>query len=427
MSATVEKEPVPNQENVHAYGIEVDDNSNRNGSYFGAYFNIVCLIAGAGVLSLPKTLAEGGWISVCFLFLSAAMSTYSGKMLIECHYYKPGYRLVNFPDVGEAAFGKAGKIIVRIFYFTLMLGVGCIFVILMGIFLDNLLNKVTPSMNQKLWSLVGGAAMLIPFVSLKTMKEIAILSAFGVFATFLVIIVASVLGLIDLSNQAVAAVHDIVIWKGLPSSLATISFSFGGNVIYSHVERVMKQPKRFNSVLTMAMGSVCGAYLIIAVIGYYVYGNEVQSPILESLPKTWPNLMCMGVMAFHLFAAAPIILCSLSLEIESILKISPQYMSKSKEIISRSVLRLGIGAIVLIVAYFIPYFAQVMDLVSALTNCMTVYFLPVVCHLKLFGWRQRSFLSLFWIFIIIACGVIGCVMGTWNGVESLIAAFEKDA
>jgi hypothetical protein len=47
-------------ENINfSHGI---DRESEGGSGFLAYFNIVCVVAGTGALSLPYALRQGGWI-----------------------------------------------------------------------------------------------------------------------------------------------------------------------------------------------------------------------------------------------------------------------------------------------------------------------------------------------------------------------------
>ena len=94
-----------------------DDNSSvkndfghGNGSFATAYFNVVCVVAGTGTLGLPHAFAEGGWLGILILILSWAMAVYSGIILIECLYCKPGERLHDYKQIGRAAFGKFGNI-----------------------------------------------------------------------------------------------------------------------------------------------------------------------------------------------------------------------------------------------------------------------------------------------------------------------------
>lgn len=100
-------------QSVEEYAFKEDDNASQhqnefghgNGSWSTAYFNVVCVVAGTGTLGLPKAFATGGWLGILILFLAWGMSVYSGIVLIECLYHKPGERLHDFKQIGKAAFG----------------------------------------------------------------------------------------------------------------------------------------------------------------------------------------------------------------------------------------------------------------------------------------------------------------------------------
>ena len=92
--------------------IEEDRNSEKvdfghgGGTWATAYFNVVCVVAGTGTLGLPHAFAQGGWLGILILILASSMAIYSGIILIQCLYCKPGERLHDYKQIGKAAFGK---------------------------------------------------------------------------------------------------------------------------------------------------------------------------------------------------------------------------------------------------------------------------------------------------------------------------------
>ncbi|KAG0493735.1 hypothetical protein HPP92_004729 [Vanilla planifolia] len=55
---------------------------------------------------------EGGWIGLCILLLYAVLALYTGICLRECLDSEPG--LETYPDIGQAAFGTLGRIVISI-------------------------------------------------------------------------------------------------------------------------------------------------------------------------------------------------------------------------------------------------------------------------------------------------------------------------
>ena len=108
---------------------------------WGSWFSILCTMAGTGILQLPLTLKQGGWLCLALIVVIAAMTNTTGKWLIHCLYehsggngkellLQPGRRLKDYPSIGEAAYGTFGKILVQVFHKLTLVGVTTIFLIL---------------------------------------------------------------------------------------------------------------------------------------------------------------------------------------------------------------------------------------------------------------------------------------------------------
>jgi len=120
------------------------------------------------------------------------------------------------------------------------------------------------------------------------MKEVALLSIIGAVATVGVVLITIGVSIDQMAHgaQAVLGVHhQLVDWAKMPLSLATISFAYGGNVVYPHVEQSMLHPRSWNKALWCALSACFIMYLSIAVVGYLAYGDTTLSPILKNLPR----------------------------------------------------------------------------------------------------------------------------------------------
>ncbi|KAG0333578.1 hypothetical protein BG005_005114, partial [Podila minutissima] len=95
----------------------------------------------------------------------------------------------------------------------------------------------------------------------KTMKEVAWLSILGASATIGVVCITVGVSAAELANkvaEVTAATHKLVVWSKIPLSLATISFAYGGNVVYPHIEASMARPRSWARALWAAL-SFCFA------------------------------------------------------------------------------------------------------------------------------------------------------------------------
>lgn len=117
------------------------------------------------------------------------------------------------------------------FFFTvvILLGVSVLFMMLSGGNLYAICQSTGTSaaqLSQEVWTIICCAAVAVPFVFFRSMKEVGFLSAFGSLATVVTILIVLVESVKDKKNYP--NVHtDSVIWDQFPIALSSIVFSFG--------------------------------------------------------------------------------------------------------------------------------------------------------------------------------------------------------
>ncbi|KAI8061790.1 transmembrane amino acid transporter protein-domain-containing protein [Gongronella butleri] len=381
----------------------------KQGSSFLAYFNVVCVVAGTGALSLPYALKQGGWID-------------TGIILIRCLYHNGKTRLSSYQEVAQDAFGKVGNWVAFFFTFVILIGVPCVYMMLAGLNLNSICAGTSAELTPALWTVICCCIVGIPFVFFRSLKEVGVLSAFGTLATLITIIIFLVEAVRDEPNQTNAH-HDVVIWNQFPVALSTIVFSFGGNPVYANVEAGMKRPQDWNKVVFAALASCVAMYALIAIPGYYVYGSDVKSPAYSSLPNSGAKVAAEVIITIHVILAAPILLTSLALDLEKLLRISSYHHSKLAEFGLRFALRISMIVVVAVIAIFVPDFGDFLSLLGAFSNCALVLIFPVLFYFKLTGFRNKPFYEWIAAGLIIILGIVGLIFGSWSAIDSLKAFF----
>ncbi|CAO3703529.1 unnamed protein product [Rhizopus stolonifer] len=401
----------------------MDCNREHAGSSKLAYFNVVCVVAGSGTLGLPQALQQGGWIGLFVIFLSWAMSVYTGIILVRCLYTNGRTRLNTYKDVATAAFGTLGGWVTFFFNTWMVLGVPVLYMVLAGTNLNQLCQGTVGEIGHVPWTIICCTIIAIPYILIKSMKEVAWMSAFGALATLVVVIIVLVCAAIDRPNH-MDAHHDPVVWEMFPIALSTISFSFGGNVVYPHVEASMKSPRDWPKVIAGGLSTCAVLYIVTAVTGYLVYGSEVLSPVYNSIPAGAAQTVAIVIITLHVLMAAPILITSFSLDLEEMFDITAERFGKVKEFLVRAFLRVLIMVVVGVIACVVPHFGALMSLMGAFANCALIFIFPIAFYLKLTGVKNKPFYQLLWCLFTVILGVVGLIFGTKEAIQELISAYQ---
>ncbi|KAI7857727.1 transmembrane amino acid transporter protein-domain-containing protein [Circinella umbellata] len=407
---------------------QLNEFGHGKGSVLTAYFNIVCVVAGTGTLGLPRAFADGGWLGILIMLLAYGMAVYSGIVLIRCLYYKPGKRLPDYKAIGTAAFGKVGYIIASTLHFLNLFGCPALYLVLAGSNMHQLLQHTAGGLTQVIWTVIVGVFLLIPSLTQKTLHEVTLTSAVGAICTMIAVLVVVIQAPMDYHQHPErTVVHDGVIWTGFPTALATIAFSFGGNNTYPHVEHALRKPEQWKWAVAAGLSTCTLLYFLTAIPGYYSYGRDTQSPIYDSLPLGAGRTVATIVMTIHVILAIPIFTTSFSLEFERFSRADEERLGVWGAWLARAVIRTVTMMILVVLAVFVPFFSDFMSLIGALANCGLVFLLPILCYLRLTGWRNKKYYELLFCALTVFLGIIGCVFGTIDAIKALVHDFRTQS
>jgi vesicular inhibitory amino acid transporter len=249
-------------------------------SQFEAGYHIICIVAGTGLLQLPYALAHSGWAGLFLIAFLAAVNCYTGIIIIKL-LTSTGKTLEGYPQIGEAAFGRIGYYLVSFFYNTAMGGSACLYLVLVGMNF----NELFGGLNSQQWTFLVSLMILIPFLSVKTLKEVGFVSLLGVLTSVVVVVIIVIGSSMDFDAYKDKVTHEFFKADSLGSVLGTLCFSYGGNYVFPEVNRSMRDKAQFPKVMIISIGLITMLYMCSGVSGYLTYGNLSLSPILLNLPK----------------------------------------------------------------------------------------------------------------------------------------------
>lgn len=204
--------------------------------------------AGVGILSTPYALASGGWLSLLLLFAIAAAAFYSGLLIQRCMDSDRSIR--TYPDIGERAFGKPGRVLISVFMHIELFLVATGFLILEG---DNLHNLI-PGMEFEISGFISSkqslvlvvALIILPTVWVDNLSILSYVSASGVLAS--AIILLSIFWTAAVDGVGFQQKGELINWSGIPTAVSLYGFCYCAHPVFPTIYTSMKKKHQFSSV-----------------------------------------------------------------------------------------------------------------------------------------------------------------------------------
>jgi vesicular inhibitory amino acid transporter len=171
-----------------------------------------------------------------------------------------------YPDIGELAFGKTGRLIVSISMYTELYLVSIGFLILEGDNLSNLFpieefQVVGLSIGAKQFFVILVALIILPTIWLDNLSLLSYVSASGVFASIIIILSISWTATFD--GIGFHEKGDIVNWNGIPTAVSLYAFCYCAHPVFPTLYNSMRNKHQFSNV---SASSFCFGLFIYVII-----------------------------------------------------------------------------------------------------------------------------------------------------------------
>ena len=228
------------ESNKRSYGslVESDNHNSADAGHSkvlstnGAAINILTIMTGAGMLSLPYVAASMGWFSLVILLLTLVLFLYSYVLLAECLFVVEESNniiysdsLIDYAKLGKITFGAGGDKLLSASLGTEFFLALTSFMINIGINIKVIADSVSIS------SGIIIAALITFILSIQHLKLVTACAGVGNSLTLLTIFALILSGftmpLKSISNaDATIKLIDIT---GFPRSIGILFFCFGGH------------------------------------------------------------------------------------------------------------------------------------------------------------------------------------------------------
>ncbi|GLC35800.1 hypothetical protein PLESTB_000495600 [Pleodorina starrii] len=388
--------------------------STGNSTFMQAVFNVVNVMMGVGLLSLPFALKSSGWVGILVLWVMGIATNYTAKALCECAdavAKRQGANAapVGYEEIAEAAFGKLGRLIISSIIYVELFGTCALLFILEG---DNMFKLFGPNAlasNSSVYMLLA-AAVMIPTVWLPDLKSLSFLGAAGVTATCTVS--AAVAYTFLSGSYTPGAVTTLANWATLPLVLGICTFCYSGHGVFPAIQKSMKDPKQFPQVLNVAYLAVAVLCTLMGGAGYYMYGTGALDLITFNLTGVLAAV-CASVILINPVA-------KFALTMEPPAAALQGVVPGGNAGLTRLLVRTGLAIAILMAARSLPFLAHLMALVGSFMTISVSVTFPPLCHQVLCGDRNGP-LRTAWNYFIAALGLLCTYFGTTASMKSLAA------
>ncbi|GMH10548.1 hypothetical protein Nepgr_012389 [Nepenthes gracilis] len=245
--------------------------------------NVLC---GVGLLSTPYAIKEGGWLSLSILFIFALLSFYTGILLRFCSDSAP--EIETYPDIGQAAFGKIGRLAISIVLYMELYACCVEHIILES---DNL-SSLFPNAHLNLGGYeldshhlfaLASTLTVLPTCWLRDLSVLSYISAGGVVAIILVVLCLFWVGFVDQIGFYGKGLT--VNYSTFPVAIGIYGYCYSGHAVFPNIYTSMAKPRQYPSVLLTSFIICTTLYAGVAVLGYMMFGESTQSQFTLNMPQ----------------------------------------------------------------------------------------------------------------------------------------------
>ncbi|ORY78570.1 transmembrane amino acid transporter protein-domain-containing protein [Protomyces lactucae-debilis] len=378
-------------------------------------FNIINLLIGIGLLSLPLAIKHAGWVlGILFLMIGAVITAYTAILLARS--LETSDTAYAYSDIAALAYGPAATVATAIIFMLELLAAGSALVILFG---DNF-NAVVPQVSSLLFKIIC-FIILLP-AALLPLRILSYTSAIGILSTLILIGVIFFDGLYKTKHPG--SLRDPMPTEVLPGpswplAIGLLMSGFGGHGIMPQIYRDMQNRRDFPKAVIIAYLFSCAICLFVAVIGYLMFGEDIQAEVTVNLLriKRYPrvlNQIAVLMTAITSVTKAPLAIKSISANIDIFFGLKTLREERTRgpgRVTLYVAIRSGVNFLTCMLAILVPSFDRIMSVLGSAFVFLISVILPVIFYMRIMQ-SKLTIGNRLWLWGLVAISTVLALIGT---------------
>lgn len=404
--------------------------STKGYSVWSAAVFITSFMAGMGVLALPRALSGTGWYGLILMGVACLNAWYSslilGRMWIILEEKWEEYRVkfrYPYPAIGERAVGPWMRYVVTVSLHITLMGIGVVYILLSAQIAQSMTQSLF-TLNYNYWILIV-AAILCPLSWFGRIEEFWF-AAVGALTTACLACVSIFISMILQIPRMENVQYTGASFESASLSFGTILFAYSGVYMFPTIQNDMADKQQINKATILSFIGILLLYLPVVISGYAVLGSSVPVNILLAIEKGYFRSFIEACLALHIFLAFLLAVNPVAQEIEEAFNVKSAFNYK------RCLIRTSIIGIILLVAYSIPHFDKILNLIGGSTMTFLSFIFPSSFYLLLsrkYPDASKSYISLpekLFLCEIIITGCVGAISCTYYAIQDIIEVFTEN-
>ena len=400
------------------------DPSWGDSSVWKAAGNLFNFMEGIGFLAIPYALKEGGITTMVMFILIPIIMWYIGTVLTECLYDEDeqGNRFrvrSGYKDFGDVLLPKYGGCIVSGIIQVDVFLMAVSYLVLFGSVMRHALPYVP--ITERMWIGIAGG-LVLPTVFLKSLSQIAWLSATSMIALIAVVVCVVWYGA---ENTDEWDLSTLLFWDtdGVVTSLSILLYSYYANPIILSVEESMADKAKFGRALSLAYVISMSMKVSFAVFAFLSFGANTNAVILNSLPTGPVHITVGSFFALNCILSYGLVIYPLFESVHKSLTTRIQN-DKIPDFAANAVIRITVVVLSVVVAILVPRFLVIISFIGGILDSPACYIFPIVLRFKLKYKRLKIHQVCVDSFVVIF-GVIGMLSGVPVSIKTLINFYAQ--